>query len=68
MRLNPQFAGLFRTAAKDCTISQGDGLPDLHFKAGDVIFGSFKNAHLNVSSTIFSLYHIMKTKYLILPQ
>ena len=50
MRLNPQFAGLFRTAAKDCTVSQGDGLPDLHFKAGDVIFGSFKNAHLNVSS------------------
>ena len=58
MRLNPQYAGLFRTAAKDGTIVQGDGLavnsstvtslPDTHVKAGDVIFGSFKNAHLNV--------------------
>ncbi|THV00227.1 heme peroxidase [Dendrothele bispora CBS 962.96] len=47
MRLNPQFAGLHRRAVVDCKIPQGHGLPDIQVKAGDPIFGSFRNAHLN---------------------
>lgn len=50
MRLNPQFGGLFRAAVADATVPQGGGFPDLSVKAGDLLFGSFKTAHLNVSS------------------
>ncbi|KAK7036088.1 heme peroxidase [Favolaschia claudopus] len=47
MRLNPQFTGLWRGAAVDTVIPQGDGLPPLKIKAGDRIWASFKNAHIN---------------------
>lgn len=60
MRLSPQFAGLFRTAAKDGVVKQGDGLPDINVKAGDVLFGSFKNAHLNVR--LLFLSSVINTK------
>ena len=46
--LNPQFTGLWRDAEVDASIPQGDGLPPLEVKAGDRIWASFKNAHLNV--------------------
>ncbi|KIJ45873.1 hypothetical protein M422DRAFT_226935 [Sphaerobolus stellatus SS14] len=49
MRLNPQFGGLFRAAVADATVPQGSGLPDLNVKAGDLLFASFKTAHLNPS-------------------
>lgn len=48
--LNPQFAGLFRAVAEDDVIPQGDGLAPLKVNKGDLLFASFKNAHLNVSS------------------
>lgn len=48
MRLNPQFGGLFRVANKDAVIPQGNGFQPMSVKAGDLLFGSFKNAHLNV--------------------
>ncbi|KAF8879290.1 heme peroxidase [Infundibulicybe gibba] len=44
---NPQFTGLWRDAAVDADIPQGNGLPPLSVKAGDRIWASFKNAHLN---------------------
>ncbi|KAL5536114.1 hypothetical protein ACEPAF_4219 [Sanghuangporus sanghuang] len=47
MRLNPQFGGLFRAVAADDAIPQGDGFEPMQVKAGDLLFGSFKNAHLN---------------------
>ncbi|TFK61199.1 heme peroxidase [Pluteus cervinus] len=47
MRLNPQYTGLWRDAAVDATIQQGSGLPPIEIKAGDRIWASFKNAHLN---------------------
>ncbi|TFK58570.1 heme peroxidase, partial [Pluteus cervinus] len=47
MRLNPQYTGLWRDAAVDATIQQGYGLPPIEIKAGDRIWASFKNAHLN---------------------
>jgi len=47
MRLNPQFTGLWREAAVDASIPQGDGLPPLKVQAGDRIWASFKNAHLD---------------------
>jgi hypothetical protein len=47
MRLKPQFNGLWRHAVVDATISQGADLPPLQIKAGDHIWGSFRNAHLN---------------------
>ncbi|KAF7300907.1 Heme peroxidase [Mycena kentingensis (nom. inval.)] len=46
MRLNPQFPGLYRDAAVDASIPQGDGKPNVEVKAGDRIWGSFRNAHL----------------------
>ncbi|KAJ7133385.1 heme peroxidase [Mycena epipterygia] len=49
MRLNPQFPGLWRGAAVDAEIPRGDGLPPMKVNAGDKIFASFKNAHLNPS-------------------
>ncbi|KAG7449917.1 heme peroxidase [Guyanagaster necrorhizus] len=47
MRLNPQFGGLFRYAVKDDVINQGHGLPPVSVHPGDIIFGSYKNAHRN---------------------
>jgi len=47
MRLNPQFTGLWREAAVDAQIPQGAGLPPMNVRAGDRIWASFKNAHLN---------------------
>ena len=49
MRLNPQYSGLFRTVEQDDIIPQGDGKEPLQVHKGDLIFASFKNAHLNVS-------------------
>lgn len=50
MRLNPQFAGLFRIATEDDEIPQGGGSPPLVVQKGDWVFASYKNAHLNVRS------------------
>ncbi|KAJ7160327.1 heme peroxidase [Mycena filopes] len=47
MRLNPQYTGLWRDVAADASIPQGKGLPPLNVKAGDRIWASFKNAHIN---------------------
>ncbi|KAJ7923789.1 heme peroxidase [Mycena leptocephala] len=47
MRLNPQFTGLWRDVAVDATIPQGKDLPPMNVKAGDRIWASFKNAHIN---------------------
>ncbi|KAJ8508992.1 hypothetical protein ONZ45_g8792 [Pleurotus djamor] len=47
MRLNPQFPGLWREAAFDASIPQGEGLPSIPVRAGDRIFASFRNAHLD---------------------
>ncbi|KAJ7924221.1 heme peroxidase [Mycena leptocephala] len=47
MRLNPQYCGLWRQCAVDASIPQGAGLDPIHVKAGDRVWGSFKNAHLN---------------------
>jgi len=49
MRLRRQFPGLFREALVDADIPQGPGLPSIHVKAGDRVWGSFRNAHLNPS-------------------
>ena len=46
--LNPQFTGLWRDVAVDTLIPQGDDLPPLKVQAGDRIWASFKNAHLDV--------------------
>ncbi|KAG6849385.1 hypothetical protein C0991_011637, partial [Blastosporella zonata] len=47
MRLKPQFSGLWTEAAVDVSISQGSGLLPVDVKAGDRIWASFRNAHLN---------------------
>ena len=47
--LSSQFAGLWRSAAVDADIVQGDGQPNVSIQAGDRIWASFTNAHLNVS-------------------
>jgi len=47
MRLNPQSIGLWRDVAVDASIPQGDDLPPLNVQAGDRIWASFKNAHLD---------------------
>ncbi|KAF7358979.1 Heme peroxidase [Mycena sanguinolenta] len=47
MRLNPQFTGLWRDVAADASIPQGKGLPPMNVKAGDRIWASFRNAHIN---------------------
>ncbi|KAF8209473.1 heme peroxidase [Mycena galopus ATCC 62051] len=47
MRLNPQFTGLWRDVAADATIPQGKGQPSMNVKAGDRIWASFRNAHVN---------------------
>jgi hypothetical protein len=54
--LNPQFTGLWRDVAVDVSIPQGDGLPPLEVKAGDRIWASFKNAHLDVCCFLISLW------------
>ena len=51
--LNPQFTGLWRDVAIDASIPQGDGLPPLQVQAGDRIWASFKNAHLDVCCSHF---------------
>lgn len=48
MRLNPQFGGLFRVCVQDDVVPQGAGFADMQVKKGDLLFASFKNAHLNV--------------------
>ena len=48
MRLNPQFGGLFRAVAMDDVVPQGEGFQPMQVKKGDLLFASFKNAHLNV--------------------
>lgn len=48
MRLNPQFAGLFRIVVADDVVPQGEGFTPMQVKKGDLLFGSYKNAHLNV--------------------
>ncbi|KAJ7174160.1 heme peroxidase [Mycena crocata] len=47
MRLNPQFTGLWRDVAVDAAIPQGKGMAPMNVKAGDRIWASFKNAHIN---------------------
>ncbi|KAF8901487.1 heme peroxidase [Gymnopilus junonius] len=47
MRLRPQYEGLWRQATVDAAINQGQGLPPVKLKAGDLVFASFRNAHLN---------------------
>ncbi|KAJ6487073.1 heme peroxidase [Mycena vitilis] len=52
MRLNPQFTGLWRNVSADAAIPQGKDvqgkeLPPMNVKAGDRIWASFKNAHIN---------------------
>ncbi|KZT00985.1 heme peroxidase [Laetiporus sulphureus 93-53] len=47
MRLNPQFGGLFRIATADDVVPQGQGFQPMQVKKGDMLFASFKNAHLN---------------------
>jgi hypothetical protein len=57
--LNPQFTGLWREAVVDAHIPQGNGLPPIHVNAGDRIWASFRNAHLNVrffASFVISLF------------
>jgi len=46
MRLDPQFTGLWRSVVADATIPLGSG-KSLKVQAGDRIWASFKNAHLN---------------------
>lgn len=48
MRLNPQFGGLFRMCVQDDVVPQGADLVNMQVKKGDMLFASFKNAHLNV--------------------
>jgi linoleate 10R-lipoxygenase len=50
--LNPQYCGLWREAVATAVIPQGPGLPPIEVKPGDRVWGSFKNAHLNVRSTL----------------
>jgi hypothetical protein len=51
--LNPQVPGLWRSVAVDAQVPQGGTLPPLNVKAGDRIWASFRNAHLNVCLTFF---------------
>ncbi|KAG6916400.1 hypothetical protein DXG01_006979 [Tephrocybe rancida] len=47
MRLKPQYNGLWRKAVVDAVVYQGPGLPPMDIKAGDWIWGSWRNAHLD---------------------
>lgn len=44
-----EFAGLWRLAAVDANIVQGNGRPNVSIQADDRIWATFTNAHLNVS-------------------
>ena len=46
--LNPQFGGLLRLVAGPASVPLGHGKPNVDVQAGDVVFNSFRNAHLNV--------------------
>ncbi|GJJ14559.1 hypothetical protein Clacol_008824 [Clathrus columnatus] len=46
-RLNPQFAGLLRVAVVGDTVPLGSGKSPINVTPGDIIFTSFRNAHLN---------------------
>ncbi|KAG5337782.1 hypothetical protein C0989_008907 [Termitomyces sp. Mn162] len=58
MRLQPQYPGLWREATENTVIDQGSGLPPVELKAGDRIWASFRNAHLNVSTVLSILVAI----------
>ncbi|KAJ7785469.1 heme peroxidase [Mycena olivaceomarginata] len=45
--LNPQFTGLWRDVAADAAIPKEKDYPPMNVKAGDRIWASFKNAHIN---------------------
>ncbi|KAJ6549816.1 heme peroxidase [Mycena capillaripes] len=49
MRLNPQYCGLWRECKEDAVIPQGSGAPNIHVKAGERVWGSFKNANLDAT-------------------
>jgi linoleate 10R-lipoxygenase len=61
--LRPQFPGLWREAVVDVTVSQGAGLPPVEIKKGDRIWGSFRNAHLNVRRLPSSASHMRLTSH-----
>ena len=65
MRLNPQFGGLFRVCVQDDVVPQGTGFADMQVKKGDWLFGSFKNAHLNVCSLSFSKMSLNNNTFLL---
>ena len=46
--LRPGSAALLRVAAVADTIPLGSGKPPVSVQPGDIVFNSFKNAHLNV--------------------
>jgi linoleate 10R-lipoxygenase len=48
-----QFSGLWRSSTVDAKIAQGDGFPPVSIKAGDRIWASFTNAHLNVRFILY---------------
>lgn len=68
MRLNPQFGGLFRAVVQDGTVPQGDGFEPLRVKAGDLLFASFKNAHLNVSRVCLDYVLITTNEFSLLAE
>ncbi|KAF8516240.1 heme peroxidase [Gautieria morchelliformis] len=45
--LQGYYTGLWRNAAVEAVVEQGSGLPPAQIKAGDRIWASFRNAHLN---------------------
>jgi len=45
-----EFAGLWRLAAVDANIIQGNGRPNVSIQADDRIWASFTDTHWNVSS------------------
>ncbi|KAG6861378.1 hypothetical protein C0995_000784 [Termitomyces sp. Mi166 len=45
--LQPQYSGVWRGVVKDAVIDQGPGYPSVEVKAGDRIWASLRNAHLN---------------------
>ena len=59
MRLNPQFGGLFRVCVQDDVVPQGARFADMPVKKGDWLFGSFKNAHLNVCVLLAQRCHVL---------
>lgn len=43
-----QFAGLLRVAVASDSIPMGEGRPPVQVQPGDIIWSSYRNAHLNV--------------------